>query len=72
MFLNSVGDKLHERLVIGVQRDGDIPERYHGLGERIRELVERTSTAVDQSTTELEMIYENKTSKFRHVVFVRQ
>ena len=72
MFLNSTGGKLRERLVIGVQRDGDIPERYHGLGERIREMVERTSTAVGQSTTELEMIYENRAFEFRDVVFVRQ
>ena len=51
MFLNRIGDMLHERLVIGVRTDGDIPERYHGLGERIRGVVERTSTAVGQSTT---------------------
>ena len=72
MFLNSIGDVLHERLGIEVQRDGDISERYHGLGERIREMVERTCTAVGESTTELQMIYENRTFAFRDVVFVRQ
>ena len=63
---------MNDRLVIGVQRDVDIPKRDHGLGERIREMVERTSTAVGQSNTELEMIYENRTFEFHDVVFVRQ
>ena len=35
-------------------------------------MVERTSTAVGQSTTELEMIYENRMSEFRYMVSVRQ
>ena len=30
-------------------------------------MVERTSTAVGQSTTELEMIYEHRTFEFRDV-----
>ena len=35
-------------------------------------MVERTSTTVGQSTTELEMNYENRTFEFHDVVFVRQ
>ena len=58
-----------ERVYYRNSEESGITELYHRLGERVLESEEKTSTAVDQSTTELGVIYEENNLEVDDVVF---
>ena len=58
-----------ERVYYRNSEEGSITELYHRLGERMLETEEKTSTPVDQSTTELGVMYEESKLKIDIVVF---
>ena len=58
-----------ERVYYRNSEEGSITELYHRLGERMLETEEKTSTPVDQSTTELGVIYEEGELQIDDVVF---
>ena len=64
----NIRDAVLESLLQNSEERG-IAELYHRLGERMLESEEKTSTAVDQSTTELGVIYEENNLEIDDVVF---